>query len=99
MYDDHTTDGIVYTDGKTCIYYTLRNNDLKKISTSSIHLQGQFKNGGQSANRLARIRDHTRDQYIGKLAEKSVELFYDKTNNISKITTISSGTASSLWIM
>lgn len=85
MYDDHETDGVVYTDGKTCSYYELTNNDLKKIDTSSIHLQGQFKAGGQSQNRLRRNREITRDFYIGNIAEKTVEVFYDKRKNCSKV--------------
>lgn len=85
MYDDHVTDGVVYTDGKICGFYELTNQDLKKIDTCSLHLQGQFKAGGQSQNRLRRNREITRDHYLGKVAEQTVEIFYDKKQNRPKV--------------
>lgn len=88
MYDNHATNGVIYTDGKSCVYYTLKNGDLSKVSTSSIFLQGQFKNGGQSANRLARIRDNNREFFITQLAEKTVTLFYDRDENRPKVDNI-----------
>jgi hypothetical protein len=85
MYKDHNVDGAVYTDGKICCYYMVKNGDCRRIATKTIHLQNQFKNGGQSQNRLARNRDIQREQYITGLAEKAVDVFYDKTNNCSKV--------------
>lgn len=86
--DDHTVDGIVYTDGASCTWYTLVNTDLKKITCDNIHLQNQFKNGGFSSNRLARNRDIQRDHYLTELAEKTVNIYYDKQNNKQKVTNI-----------
>lgn len=88
MYKSYDKNGIVYTDGKICIYYELVNRDLRKIYSSDIHLQNQFSNGGQSQNRLARNRDINRDHYISELAEKTVNLYYDKNINKSKISNI-----------
>jgi hypothetical protein len=66
-------------------HYELKNKDLIKLSSSTIYLQNQFKNGGQSANRLSRLRDINRDHYITSLSEKTVQIFYDKENNKSKV--------------
>jgi peptide subunit release factor 1 (eRF1) len=79
---------VIYCDGKICDYYELKNYNLKKITSSTIHLQNQFKNGGQSANRLRRNRDIQREQYITLLAEKTVTVFYDKTINSAKISNL-----------
>jgi len=86
--DDHKINGVVFTDGEICTWYTLINENLKKIASENIHLQNQFKNGGQSSNRLARNRDIQRDQYLTSLAEKTVSIFYDKQCNKQKVSNI-----------
>lgn len=88
MYKNHDINAVIYTDGNECNWYELKNRDFKKIATKTIYLQNQFKNGGQSSNRLARNREIQRDQYIQMLAEKTVELFYNKTDNRQKISNI-----------
>lgn len=85
MYMDHKTYGVIYTNGKTCLYYELCNNRLKKINTSNINLIGKFKNGGQSQNRLRHIRENNREFNITRLAEKVVNIYYDKPINKSKV--------------
>lgn len=79
--DDHKIDGIVYTNGEICIWYTLIDKDFKNLAKESIKLQNQFKNGGQSSNRLSRNRDIHRDHYVTQLAEKTVSIYYDKQLN------------------
>ena len=88
MYNDTDINGVIYTDGNECIWYELKNNNIKKIADKKIYLQNQFKNGGQSSNRIARNRDIQRDQYIQLLAEKSIELFYKKSENIQTVKNI-----------
>jgi peptide subunit release factor 1 (eRF1) len=85
MYKEHDSYGIIYTDGKICIYYELKDKYFKKINTIDIYLQNQFRNGGQSSNRLSRNRDINRNHYLTELAEDTIEIFYDKNNNISKV--------------
>jgi peptide subunit release factor 1 (eRF1) len=82
---EHDIEAVVYTDGNECIYYELINKHMKRLAKSSIYLTSQFKNGGQSANRLARIRDIERENYITLLAEEIVDLYYDKENNRQKV--------------
>lgn len=88
MYIDHDVNGIIYTDGNYCNWYALKNKDLKKISSKTVILQNQFAGGGQSQNRLARLRDIQREQNITALAERTVELFYDKKENCQKMVNI-----------
>lgn len=88
MYKDHDVNGVIYTDGNECVWYELKSRDFRKIASKTIYLQNQFKNGGQSTNRLARNREIQRDQYIQMLAEKTVELFYDKKNNYQKVSNL-----------
>lgn len=83
--EDHIIHGVVYTDGKTCVNYELKYGSLNKIMTSSIHLQNQFKSGGQSAVRFARNREIQRDNYITKMAERIIESFYDKDTNLPRV--------------
>ena len=85
MYKDYDVNGVVYTDGNECVWYELKNKSFKKVAHRTIFLRSQFSNGGQSANRLARNRDIQRDQFIQLLAEKTVEVFYDKTDSREKV--------------
>ena len=88
MYKNHDINGVIYTDGNICNWYEFKNMLLKKITSKTIHLQNQFKNGGYSSNRLARNRDIQRDHYLTELAAKTVSIYYDKQNNKQKITNI-----------
>src|SRR5271156_1777534 len=72
---------VIYTDGNECCWYELKNRNFKRVAHRDINLQSQFKGGGQSANRHARNIEIQRDQYILMMAEKTVELFYDKEEN------------------
>lgn len=88
MYDDnvnHRIDGLVYSDGSICHLYHAQNNNTRLIHKMDIHLIGKFKNGGQSQNRLARIRDENRDSYVSKVVENIIKIFYDKNENKSNI--------------
>jgi peptide subunit release factor 1 (eRF1) len=82
---DHIINGVIYTDGKICVNYELKYQILSKLSSSTIHLQNQFKNGGQSANRLMRNREIQRDHYITQMAEKIILTFYDKDRNVPRV--------------
>ena len=88
VYQDYDINGVVYSDGKECVYYEHKNDTLRKIASHTIYLQNQFRKGGQSTNRLARIRDIQREQYIKNLAERAIEYYYDKKENKSKIVNI-----------
>ena len=74
MYEDHEVNGVIYTDGSECIWYQLKGNNFKKMANINIYLQNQFKNGGQSSNRIARNREIQRDQYLLMLAEKTIDI-------------------------
>ena len=88
MFQDHDVNGVVYSDGKECIYYEHKNDTLRKIATHTIYLQNQFRKGGQSTNRLARIRDIQREQYVKSLSDRTIDYYYDKSQNKSKINNI-----------
>lgn len=88
MYKNYDINGVVYTDAKECVLYEWKNGISKKLGSMQIYLQNQFKNGGQSTNRLARNRDIQRDHYVTSLAEKTVNTFYDKENSIQKVKNI-----------
>jgi peptide subunit release factor 1 (eRF1) len=83
--DNPDTHGIIYTDGNTCTWYRLIDKNLCKIHTKEVILQNQFSSGGQSQNRLMRRRDIQREYNLSVLAEKTVEIFYDKDTNQSKV--------------
>ena len=83
--DNPDINGVIYTDGNYCTWYQLIDKDLRKIHTREVILQNQFSCGGQSQNRLMRLRDIQREHNLTVLAEKSVELFYDKETSQQKV--------------
>ena len=85
MYNDYNDDGIVYIDGKTCSLYKHNNGYYTKVFDSDIRLIGKFKNGGQSQNRLMRIREENRDYFISETIENVIKTFYDKKNSECKV--------------
>lgn len=88
MYDEqleHRIDGAVYVDGAVCMMYVIQDQRATLEYKSDIRLIGQFKNGGQSSNRLQRIREENRQSFITNLVAKTIDLFYDFDNNNSRI--------------
>jgi peptide subunit release factor 1 (eRF1) len=91
MYDDtlsHRVDGAVYVDGSTCIQYLIQDGRLYEVDRFDIRLISQFKNGGQSSNRLERIVDENRNVFVQKVVESCLHNFYDKDTNCSKISNL-----------
>jgi peptide subunit release factor 1 (eRF1) len=85
MYTDDTVYGVVYVDGKECISYSVNALRYTIENKIKISLQGQFRKGGQSAQRLERIRDENRGHYLDEIAEKLVNIFYSKEKSRSRI--------------
>lgn len=85
MYKNHDVNAVIFTDGNVCVWFEHKNSSIKKLSSVQVYLQNQFKNGGQSQNRLRRNRDIQRAQHITSLSEKTVTLFYDKEKSKQKV--------------
>jgi peptide subunit release factor 1 (eRF1) len=84
MYDDaleHRVDGAVYVDGSECVQYLVQDGYFKQLDRFDIRLISQFKNGGQSANRLERIVDENRNVFVQKVVSTCIQNFYDKQEN------------------
>jgi peptide subunit release factor 1 (eRF1) len=84
MYDDtleHRVDGAVYVDGSECVQYLVQDGYFKQCDRFDIRLISQFKNGGQSANRLERLVDENRNVFVQKVVSACIQNFYDKQEN------------------
>ena len=91
MYDNslaHRVDGAVYVDGSKCVMSFIQDNRMKVVDQIDIRLISQFKNGGQSANRLERIVDENRSSFVKKVVEMCIDTFYDKKESSSKISNL-----------
>lgn len=91
MYDDsleHRIDGIVYVDGSICQIFFAQDGRAKLIHKIDIRLISQFKNGGQSSNRLERIVDENREMFVEKVVNKTIKTFYDKDHNSTNISNL-----------
>lgn len=91
MYDDtleQRVDGAVYVDGSECVQYLVQNGYFKQIDRFDIRLISQFKNGGQSANRLERLVDENRNVFVQKVVSSCIANFYDKQENHSLVSNL-----------
>ena len=91
MYDDtleHRVDGALYVDGSESVYNLVQDNRMKEVLRFDIRLISQFKNGGQSSNRLERLVDENRNIFVEKVVDNAIKLFFDKDQNISKISNL-----------
>lgn len=82
-YDDY---GVLYLSGCEFSFYVLNGTDLYEITkTTRKQLPRTHKRGGQSQNRIARLRDEAIHNYLIKLNEKCTELFIDEKTSLPKI--------------
>jgi peptide chain release factor subunit 1 len=83
QYDDY---GVLYLSGCEFSFYILNGKDLYEITkTTRKRLPRTHKRGGQSQNRIARLRDEAIHNYLVKLNEKCLELFIDEKTTLPKI--------------
>lgn len=61
--------------GVGSLFATQNGTNLKKLRTIKAELMTQTRRGGQSANRIARIRDEQREYYYKKVVETCIKFF------------------------
>lgn len=91
MYDEkleHRIDGAVFVDGSECKMWFVQDRRAKLAYKSDIRLMSQFKNGGQSSNRLQRIREENRQSFISDISAKVLDVFYDHSCGKSRVTNL-----------
>lgn len=89
MYKSATNYGIVLISGKEFRCYSVcltgKNHiDAKLLAKISEELQKKQKKGGQSAQRIDRLRQIKRDNFVSRMADKIVEVY--TTDNHTKYT-------------
>lgn len=86
LYEQHPDYGIIHIDGCQFSFYILNGIDLYDITkTTRKKLPRTHKRGGQSQNRIARLRDEAIHNYLVKINEKSLELFIDDLTTLPNI--------------
>ena len=79
MFEPEICVGVIIVSGSCSLYYNMykTGNHIERvlIKQNKIQLQKRQKKGGQSAQRIGRIRDEKENGYIKSVAEKSIELF------------------------
>jgi len=85
MYNDIVSSfGIVLISGKNCGIYTVVQTgyhiECNTIFKKSVDLQGKFDGGGQSQNRLRRIVEEKRAEYVSKMADQIVKSYMCDNN-------------------
>ena len=82
-YDDY---GVLYLAGCEYTFYVLNGADLYEITkTTRKKLPRTHKRGGQSQNRIARLRDEAIHVYLTKLNEACLDLYLDTETTLPKI--------------
>lgn len=81
MYNDETKFGIVVVTGEETKCYQLIKSgshlSYNLITKKTGHLQKRQKKGGQSAQRIGRIRQEIEDAYVKEITQKIVECFVE----------------------
>ena len=75
LYEIHEDYAIVLISGKRIEYYLYNTNCTKFLKGFEESLPNQFRKGGQSAQRLERIRDQKIGWYIKKITELMVQFY------------------------
>ena len=79
MYKRETSFGIVLVSGERSICYKVikcgAHTEIKVIADTSVNLQKRQRKGGQSAQRIGRIRQEKEDSYVKKVSNMVVESY------------------------
>lgn len=86
LYQEYDDYGVLYLAGCEYTFYVLNGKDLYEITkTTRKKLPRTHKRGGQSQNRIARLRDEAIHVYLGKLNEACLDMFIDENTTLPKI--------------
>jgi len=76
--------GVILVSGKKSLFYKINKFETILLNKTNTSLQKKQKKGGQSAQRIGRIRDEKNDRYLQNLVSLSLRLFYDyETNSVN----------------
>ena len=86
LYQKHADYGILYLNGDEFTFYCLNGPDLFEVTkTTRKKLPRTHRRGGQSQNRIARIRDEAINNYLTKINEACIETFIDENTTLPNI--------------
>jgi peptide chain release factor subunit 1 len=86
LYQEHEDYGVLYLAGCEFTFYVLNGKDLYELTkTTRKRLPRTHRRGGQSQNRIARLRDEAIHNYIIKINEECLDLFIDTQTTLPKI--------------
>ena len=86
LYQQYEDYGVLYLAGCEFTFYILNGKDLYEITkTTRKKLPRTHKRGGQSQNRIARLRDEAIHNYLVKINELCVDYFIDPETTLPKI--------------
>lgn len=86
LYQEYDDYGVLYLAGCEYTFYILNGSDLYEITkTTRKKLPKTHKRGGQSQNRIARLRDEAIHIYLNKINDACLDLFIDKETTLPKI--------------
>ncbi|KAB0399249.1 hypothetical protein E2I00_009277, partial [Balaenoptera physalus] len=84
--------GFIVIDGSGALFGTLQGNTREVLQKLTVDLPKKHGRGGQSALRFARLRMEKRHNYVGKVAETTVQLFISG-NKVSAAGLVLAGSA------
>jgi len=84
LVDDHKRFGFIIMDGSAASFYVLAGKHRETLfEWSKVNLPNKHHRGGQSQNRMARIREEKRGVYVNRVAELAVDHFI--TNDLPNV--------------
>jgi peptide subunit release factor 1 (eRF1) len=71
LYQSHDNYGIIHIDGQETVFYVLNGIALTRIERFIVQLPRNHDKGGQSQNRIERLRQEKIFEYLKKISEKA----------------------------
>jgi len=84
LLDKHDQHGLIIITGSETLFYHINQRDEKLLARITANLPSNHSMGGQSQNRIQRLRDEKIHYYLTKIGEKAIELFTENNLMIVK---------------
>lgn len=82
LYETMDKIGLMLITGNKTEFYHIRDKDATLVKCIRSHIQGKTSRGGQSQNRIQRLRDEAEACYVSIVAEKAREVFEGKVTDL-----------------
>jgi peptide chain release factor subunit 1 len=78
LYQDHYAMGMMLVRGDCTEFYRVNGDEYELVKRLRARIPGRTRRGGQSQNRIQRLRNEAEGRYVGSVAEEAIACFWDE---------------------